>query len=275
MKRNIILLIILVLALAVLTLFYPFLIEQGRFREFVFVDIITALIVGLISAFAIIVLIEDKDRRLAIKLEKQKQSVVVNKMIIAINEFNQLVAQMYKATANDAVSDFQERLDNLFYETDALYEQINKLDLKKDGPMISSINMKPIKWFDLFHGKLGSYLKQIAAIEENYLFLMDGDIIKEIENITRIKAAFDDPSNLHSLKLINDGVNATTTEAPNAKAHNEKVIFLLWGLYYIILSTAKLMNLIDTITERKNFSISADILLREDVSPRRGSGLMS
>ena len=276
MNRNILLLIILSLVLIVLILIYPCFINQGHFREFVFVDIATSLVVGLISAFVIIVLIEDRDERLAAKLKNQRQSVVINKMIVAIRDFNVLVAKMYKATSTDAVSDFQERHENLFYEVDTLYKQINMLDLTKDGSMLNSANMKPVLWIDLFCSRLGSYLNRISTIEENYLFLIDGNFVKEIENISGKKIAFDDLSYLDVLKITDGGYNSTVkkeTETSN-EVYDEKVIFRVWGFYDVISSTAKLMNLIDANTNKKNFVLPSEILLREDVSPKCGSGLM-
>jgi hypothetical protein len=255
--------------------------------EIVIIGCIVSLLINLVSSFVTIIFIEERDQRELMKLETERQSVIIDKLIRAINDYIAFFANVYKATAKEDITDIDKRSADIFYETDVLVNHLNMLDFCKEGYLISpqavhrieqGFKANSMSWLDIFIMISKSYIESINTIQENYLFCITNPTL-----ITSIKKIAESKEKIKSLEynnfeFIRRAQNMLSPPIPDQiLLYHEgiplKIPYVFFDTLNTIYHTKSLTREIDAITQQKNFVIDPTIFTRKGIDPQKGSGI--
>lgn len=233
--------------------------------------ILISLSINIISSILLIYFLEERDKKRAEKEKLEKQQIVFQKLIYIIKEFNRTIIDMYKATMKEKINDSSELLNNLYYNLDELYKQINKIDLKKNGNLLKRTKqIQHFNWYEIYVISLEKFLNKTKDLINNYSFMLDNDILKNLEFVDHSSTI------LYSTKtLIIDDLNQTVISELNGKREQwEKFVFIMSNLKGILSSLSRTMEYINKQTGVNNFKNKIEDFNAENIGPNIGSGLL-
>lgn len=127
-KLNTIRKIILVLAIVLLliSLIVLFLNKVSKI-DLIFNTIFIGISINLLSSMLLIFLLDKRKQEEDEKELQEKNKIVTSNLIKIIKNFNDLIANMYKATITEEVKDDDKITEDLYYDIELLYSTINKI----------------------------------------------------------------------------------------------------------------------------------------------------
>jgi hypothetical protein len=256
--------------------------------EIIIIGCIVSLLINLVSSFVTIIFIEERDQRELMKLEAERQSVIIDKLIRAINAYCEFFANVYKATAKEDITDIDKRSADMFYETDVLVKHLNMLDFCKEGYLISpqavqriqqGFEAKSMSWLDIFIMISRDYIESINIIQENYLFcIANPTIIQSIKKIAESKEKIKNLQGYNNFEFIRISQNILAPPIPDQillypEGISLKIPYVFFDTLNTIYHTKSVTIEIDAITQQKNFVINPTIFTRKGIDPQIGSGI--
>lgn len=237
--------------------------------------ILISLSINIISSILLIYFLEERDKKRAEKERLEKQQIVFQKLIYIIKDFNRTIIDMYKATMKEKINDNSELLNDLYYNLEELYKQLNKIDLNKNSNVLKRTkdifnNPQHFNWYERYLVSLEILLNKTKELINNYAFILDNDMLKNL--------GFVDQSDtiLYKTKtLLTNNLNQTVISELNGKREQwEKTIFIMSNLKGILSSLSKTMKYINEQTGVNNFKNKITDFNAENIGPGIGSGLL-
>jgi len=288
-KSKVTWLVVLLIATLTISIFYAKSTPEKDFTQILIMGVLVSLLINLVSSFVTIVLIEERDKRKLEHIESTRQSVVIGKLIKAIRDYNEFFANAYKATSVGNIDDLDARSANIYYETDKLIEHLNKLDLKKDGYKIhyqsrqdifrhielGKLELLHYSWIDILIMKSKSYIENLSAIEENFIYCLNNQkLIESIKSISDYRYIFNSAWSTNNFEMVKENCNFLHCDMRCKQYSGEiKLGYLFLGTLGTIFSTIELMSEIDKITGKSNFSIEKTKFTAKNTAPKLGSGI--
>ena len=237
--------------------------------------ILISLSINIISSILLIYFLEERDKKRVEKEKLEKQKIVFQKLICIIKDFNRTIIDMYKATMKEKIDNNSELLNDLYYDLEKLYKQLNKIDLNKNSNVLKRTkdilnNPQHFNWYERYLISLEILLNKSKELINNYAFILDNDMLKNLEFVDQSDTI------LYKTKalLIND-LNKTVTSELNGKREEwEKAIFIMSNLKSILNSLSNTMKYINKQTGINNFNNKIEDFNAENRSPSIGSGLL-
>lgn len=255
--------------------------------ELIFSTIFISLSINIISSLILIFLLDKRKEEEQQSEYEKKQLLIVNNLLNIVKGFNDLIANMYKATMKEFVQDDDNILKDLYYDVDILYNQINKIDLNKQGyiavPTDDIFTQISLDWKDCYIHNLKEYIKNIIEIKKYYFSIIDSELMNSIDKIIQSEKGIQ----LITNSICKDIVNVNLPKIDDKKLEEEliengddiknkvgKFAFIQTNLRGIIIETNKICKYIDNITNKKNFLISKEFFNNTCTAPKIGSGLI-
>lgn len=245
--------------------------NESNHINLIFDTILISLSINIISSILLIYFLEERDKKRAEKERLEKQHIVFQKLIYIIKDFNKTIIDMYKATMKEKISDNSELLNDLYYNLDELYIQISKIDLNKNGNILKRTKkIQHLNWYEIYVTSLETLLNKTKELINNYAFILDNDILKNLEFIDQSNAIL-----YRTKNLLTDNLNQTAISEANGKREQwQKVVFITSNLKYILSSISKTMKYINNITGTNNFKNKVTYFNDNNTGPAIGSGLL-
>lgn len=233
--------------------------------------ILISLAINIISSILLIYFLEERDKKRAEKERLEKQQIVFQKLIYIIKDFNRTIVDMYKATMKEKIDNNSELLNDLYYNLDDLYNQINKIDLNKNGNVLKRTKeIQYLNWYEIYVTSLELLLNKTKELINNYAFILDNDILKNLEFVDQSGTIL-----YRTKTLLTDDLNQTAISEINGKREQwQKVVFIMSNLKGILNSLSKTMKYINKQTGINNFKNKIDDFNAENIGPAIGSGLL-
>lgn len=119
--------------------------------------------INLISSVIIIYMIDFKKEDKAKRELEEKRKIAYQQLILPLNEFDELILNMYKSTASyDEVKNLNYNFENM----DLILENIKLIDLNKES-YIGNIDLKTQKWKETILKGILKYVDNITNFYEN------------------------------------------------------------------------------------------------------------
>lgn len=237
--------------------------------------ILINLSINIISSILLIYFLEERDKKIAEKERLEKQQIVFQKLIYIIKDFNRTIIDMYKATMKEKIDNNSELLNDLYYDLEKLYKQLNKIDLNKNSNVLKRTkdifnNPQRFNWYERYLISLEILLNKSKELINNYAFILDNDMLKNLGFVDQTDTI------LYKTKtLLTNDLNQTVISELNGKREQwEKAIFIMSNLKGILNSLSKTMKYINKQTGINNFKNKIDDFNAENIGPGIGSGLL-
>ena len=249
-------------------------VTKSETAEVFLMGILVSLFINLISSFVTIIFIEERDQNVMQKIEENRQTVVIDKIIKVIQEYNLFFANLLKATSKGPITDIEQRCENIYYETDDFVRHLNRMDFEKEGYMGSYPSSHCFTWDEIFSYETEKYSKAMQEIQDNYLFCLSSIVL--IETLKRISEYPHRISDLNPFRTSGCSLNQLMP-AVECKLYPNgieiKLPYLIFRTLDTIAYTRMLMTEIDRINNRKNFLITPNTFTASNVAPIMGSGI--
>lgn len=262
---------------------------NNKYIQFVVGTILSSLSINVFSSMILIYMLDKRKEEEEKKEYDKKRELVIYEICSSIKNFNELIANMYKATMSNPIKDDNKILNDLYYNIDSLYAQLNLLDMNKDGYMSSITNniwdFQSLNWKQCLLNKIKEYIDSLEKIKKNYFYLLEAEIINPMEKIINIKNSINNIEQLDKLLNIVPNLfdiyvplNKENLYSTNRTSENiqkgEKFLYNLLGFRNILIETRELIQYINRYNFKSDFRITKEFFNSTNTSPSIGSGLL-
>ncbi len=215
--------------------------------------VFVSIFVNLISAVIIIYLIDFKKEEDEYKEIEEKRKIIYRQLILPLRDFDSFILHMYKSVVK---YEEMERLNYNIENVDEIIEKIKLIDNSKNS-YLHNRDFSSQTWKESILNQLIKFSQEISSFNNSNSYILTNSLSENINNILSIN------TNKHVI---------FTLLYYNAYIKTEDIIEI-FNFKQLLISSFKIKDEISKYYDNDQFKINKQELLRDDISPRFGSGI--